>query len=103
MKHRAKRSKIKYEHDMIHGLRSYLEEELEPLEYVTTIIPGRIKRRKGVSSFEVQFRYSTPTGAKLLAYGPGVVQEVFVVTDNPEALKEKLSLSKYQLRLSATP
>jgi len=34
MKYRPKSSKIKYQYDMIHGLRKYLEEELEPLEYV---------------------------------------------------------------------
>jgi len=92
MKYRPKSSKIKYQHDMIHGLRKYLEEELEPLEYVKAIFPAEIKHTKSTSSgFKVRFKYKTKTGAKLIAYAPGTVQEVFVVTSNAEALKEKLS------------
>lgn len=78
---------------MIHGLRGFLEEELAPLEYIAALIPGRIERTKGASSsLRVRFKYSTETGAKLLAYGPAAVQEVFVVTNDPEALKGKLSV-----------
>ena len=76
---------------MIHGLRGFLEGELEPLDYVESIFPGEIKRIKGANpKLRVQFKYATETGAKLLAYGPAAVQEVFVVTKNPEALKSKL-------------
>jgi hypothetical protein len=88
LKHRAGSSKIKYEHTMIHGLREFLEKELEPLDYVEAIFPGEIRRTKGISSkFNVRFKYATKTGVKLLAYAPSVVQEVFVVTKDPEALK----------------
>lgn len=92
MKHRAKSSKIKYQHNMIQGLRRFLEEEIEPLDYVKSIIPGEIKPKKGISqSLQVKFKYTTKTGAKLLAYSPGAVQEVFVVAEDLEALKAKLS------------
>ena len=88
MKHRARSSKIKYQHDMIPGLRKFLEEEIEPLDYVESIFPGEIRRTKGGSSrFKLRFRYATGTGAKLLAYGPATVQEVFVVTKEPQRLK----------------
>ena len=91
MKHRAKGSKIKYEHAMIKGLREFLERELEPIEYISAIFPGEIKKtRNTADSFKVKFQYQTKTGAKLLVYGPGAVQEVFVVTNQPEKLKEKL-------------
>ena len=91
MKHRAKNSKIKYEHRMIQGLRDFLEEKLEPLEYVKAVFPGQIKRTKSASSsLKVLFKYETKTGAKLLAYGSGAVQEVFIVTKDVKALKEKL-------------
>lgn len=91
MKHRAKSSKIKYEHEMIQGLRQFLENELEPLEYISSIFPGEIKRTKrGISGLKVKFQYPTRSGAKLLAYGSGVVQEIFVVTRESEKLKEKL-------------
>jgi hypothetical protein len=95
MKHRAKGSKIKYEHDMIHGLRKFLQEQVEPLEYIESIFPGEIKHTKGASSkFKVRFKYATKTGAKLLAHSPSAVQEVFVVTKEPEKLKEMLYSSK---------
>lgn len=91
MRHRARSSKIKYEHRMIGGLRRYLEEELEPMAEVQSIIPGRINRVRGArSELQVRFQYATDTGAKLIARGPGVVQEVFVVTRSPERLRTKL-------------
>ena len=91
MKHRAKSSKIKYQHDMIQGLRQFLEEELEPLEYISAIFPGEIKRTKSAQSgLRVKFRQLTNTRAKLLAYSSGVVQEIFVVTNEPKKLREKL-------------
>ena len=66
MKHRARSSKIKYQHDMIHDLREFLEEKIEPLEYVDSIFPGKIKRTKGVNPrLRVKFKYATETGAKL--------------------------------------
>lgn len=91
MKHRAGSSKIKYQHKMIHGLRDFLENEIEPLDYVISIIPGQIKPKKGVSSkFSIKFQYETNTGVKLLASSPQAVQEVFIVTRNREALKRYL-------------
>lgn len=91
MRHRAGSSKIKYEHRMIGGLRRYLEDRLEPMTEVRSIIPGRISRVRGTrSELRVRFQYATDTGAKLIARGPGVVQEVFVVTREPERLREEL-------------
>lgn len=92
MRHRAKTSKIKYQHSMVEGLRGFLEERIEPLDYVRSIIPGEIKPKKGTSQgLRVRFKYTTKTGAKLLAYSPDAVQEIFVVTKAPEALKAMLS------------
>lgn len=92
MRHRAGSSKIKYEHHMIGGLRRYLEDRLEPMAEVRSIIPGRISRVRGTgrSELQVRFQYATDTGAKLIARGPGVVQEVFVVTRDPQRLREEL-------------
>lgn len=91
MRHRAKSSKIKYEHKMIHGLRELLETHIEPLEFVTSIIPGEIRKRKGTSStLKLKFQYGTKTGAKLLAYSSGAVQEVFVVCKDANALLEHI-------------
>lgn len=95
MKHRAKSSKIKYEHGMIRGLRDFLEQQIEPLDYVESIFPGEIRRTKGASpGFKVLFKYATKTGAKLLAYSASAVQEVFVVTKDAEKLKRMLYTPK---------
>ncbi|MBM4462456.1 MAG: DEAD/DEAH box helicase [Chloroflexi bacterium] len=81
-------SKIKYEHSLIPGLREFLEEELEPLGHVRTIIPGRIRKtKKMVSGLQVRYKYPVQGGAKLLAYSSDVVQELFIVTSRPEELK----------------
>ena len=75
---------------MIHGLRSYLEKELEPLDYIKSIFPAEIKpTKKQFSGLEIHFQYATKTGAKLLAYSSGAVQEIFVVTNDVEALKRE--------------
>jgi hypothetical protein len=94
MKYRGS-SKIKYQHKMISGLREFLEQKLEPLDCVEAIFPGVIKPKKGITSgFQIRFKYTTPTGVKLLAYSSGAVQEVFVVTREPEKVQEAISISK---------
>jgi len=82
-------SKIKYEHSILPGLREFLEGELEPLEHIQTIIPGRIKKtRKFTPGLQVRYGYPVKGGAKMLAYSAGAVQEVFVVTSRPEKLRD---------------
>jgi len=62
--------------------------------FMKAIFPAGIRHTKSASSrLKLLFKYETKTEAKLLAYGPGVVQEVFVVTNNVKVLKEKLSKS----------
>ncbi len=91
MKHRARSSKIKYQHGMIPGLRRFLERKLEPMAEVQALIPGRIQRKRGAdSAFRVRLQYETETGFKLIAHAPGVVQEVFVVSDEREPLRARL-------------
>ncbi|RLC94050.1 MAG: hypothetical protein DRI39_04030 [Chloroflexi bacterium] len=81
-------SKIKYEHRIIPGLREFLEDQVEPLSDVHSIIPGRIRKtKKPADPLQVRFKYPVKGGAKLLAYSGGAVQEVFVVTRRPEKLK----------------
>ncbi|OHA62888.1 MAG: hypothetical protein A3E07_02495 [Candidatus Wildermuthbacteria bacterium RIFCSPHIGHO2_12_FULL_45_9] len=89
VKYRGSHDKIKYEHHLIPGLDAFLRKEIFVLEYVKSIIPGRISKSKGgQEKLKVTFQYETPSGAKLLAKGSKVVQEVFVVTQEPEKLKE---------------
>ena len=97
MRHRANNSKIKYEHNMIPGLRERLE-SIEGWEEIRSIIPGEICRIKGSGRrLQLSVQYQTQTGLKLLAKTSSSVQEVFVVTTEPLRLQgriEKLSLER---------
>jgi len=86
MKHR--KNKIKRQHSIIKGLGSFLETYVSPLEHVESIIPGEIKvGKKPGENLKVRYKYNTVSGAKLIARSGTSVQEVFVVTSDPEGLK----------------
>ena len=83
---------MKRVHHILRGFEEPLE-EIAQLEHVKAVIPGRIKRKGATGKLgqrELTFQYPTPSGAKLLAKGEGAVQEVFVVTSEPEKLREFL-------------
>lgn len=87
MKHR--KNKIKRQHGIIKGLKRFLEDRLSTQDFVESIIPGEIKvARKTGENLEVRYRYNTVSGAKLIARSGTSVQEVFVVTSDPDKLKE---------------
>lgn len=89
MKHRGS-SKIKYEHEMIKGLRKLLE-SIEDWEEITSIIPARIKPIKAVEPrLRLTVQQRTPTGFKCLARSGSAVQEVFIVSSKLEALQKKI-------------
>ncbi|MGH7851443.1 MAG: DUF2103 domain-containing protein [Thermodesulfobacteriota bacterium] len=86
MKHR--KNKIKRQHSIIKGLGSFLETYISPLAFVESIIPGEINvGKKPGENLKVRYKYSTVSGAKLIARSGTSVQEVFVVTSDPEGLK----------------
>jgi hypothetical protein len=90
MKHRGKSSKLKYEHALIEGLRPLLE-SIAPWEEIHSIILGRIRPTKSSRrQIRLEIKYSTVTGLKALAKTGTAVQEVFFVTANPEAVRERL-------------
>ncbi len=78
---------------MIKGLRRFLEDNLSPLDFIKTIIPGEIKvgKTKG-ENLVIRYKYSTVAGAKLIARSGTSVQEVFVVTSDPGTLRELMEL-----------
>ncbi|HHV63977.1 MAG TPA: hypothetical protein GXX46_02710 [Peptococcaceae bacterium] len=80
-----RRNKIKREHSIIKGCLDWLE-DLSRLKEVTDIIPGVINvthsKERGID-----YQYETPTGCKLLLKAEGSIQETFVVTTRPEAVK----------------
>lgn len=91
MKHRARTSKIKYQHHMIKGLRKFLE-SIEPWDEIKSIIPGEIHPTKSVKPLKLEVKYNTKSGVKCIAHSGSAVQEVFIVTAVPEAFKKRLAL-----------
>lgn len=79
--------RIKREHSRVGGLDALLERMLEEVAGVSRIVPGRIKVRRGKTPPGFKVQYATPTGLKCMYTGTGTVQEVFVVTENPEAVR----------------
>ena len=94
MKYRKKG--IKKEHHIIEDGEELLE-DLVKKGLVKSIIPGRIKTTpKGQpGNPRLTFQYETNSGAKLLLKKGSTVQEVFVITDNVQALKEYIT-EKYK-------
>ncbi len=94
MKYRKKG--IKKEHHIIEDGEELLE-DLVKKGLVSAIIPGRIKTTpKGQpGNPRLTFQYETHSGAKLLLKKGSTVQEVFVITDNVEKLKEYIQ-EKYK-------
>jgi hypothetical protein len=87
MKHR--KNKIKRQHSIIKGLKKFLERNVSSLDSVEGIIPGRIKvGKKPGENLIVSYQYSTVSGAKLIARSGTSVQEVFVITNDADKLKE---------------
>ena len=80
-KHRVKR-----EHTILPGLIPVLE-EIAGHPAVKSIIPARIRSAVRGSNVQLSWKYKTPSGVKLLAKSQGGVQEIFIVTSDPEALR----------------
>ena len=87
MKYRKKG--IKKDHHIIEDGEKALE-ELIKLGLVKSIIPGRIKTSpKGrPGKLRLTYQYDTKAGAKLLLKKGSTVQEVFVITDKRNELRE---------------
>ncbi|MDR1604139.1 MAG: DUF2103 domain-containing protein [Gracilibacteraceae bacterium] len=83
-------NKIKREHHLIDGALELLE-SLSDLDVVTDIIPGVISVTRAREK-SAAYQYETETGCKLLLKGGGAVQEVFVVTEYPELVREWAAL-----------
>lgn len=76
--------RIKRQHGRLRGLDGILDDIIARCPFVSRIVPGRIKVRKGTSrGFRVQ--YPTDAGLKCHYHAPGTVQEVFVICTDQEA------------------
>lgn len=88
--HRYRQGKIKREHTIIDGLLPLLE-QMARFEAVTSITPGRIRPRSRPGDPAVTFQYVTESGLKLLARSHTAIQEVFIVTSDPETTLARLA------------
>ena len=82
---------LKIEHGILPGLKEVLL-ELSTLESVHAIVPGRIYATRGRRGGALRVRVSAPTatGVKLIARCGSSIQEVFVVCDDPNAVRSAL-------------
>ncbi len=87
MKHR--KNKIKRQHGIIKDLKKFLEKEVASKDFVSGVIPGRITVGNATGEkLKIRYQYSTKSGAKLIAVSGSSVQEIFVITGEPEKLKK---------------
>jgi hypothetical protein len=88
MKHR--KDGLKREHTMIQGLRKALE-WITTWPEVRSVIPGAIRHVGKGAAFQLKVQYRTYNGLKCLARSGTAVQEVFIVTADPETVEQRLT------------
>src|ERR1700722_6378268 len=71
--------RIKRQHGRIGGLDKILDRIVKNCSFVSRIVPGRIKVRRGKTAPNFKIQYPTPAGLKCLFTGTGTVQEVFLI------------------------
>ena len=81
MKRRTSRGKLKVEHRIIPGVRSFLERFLEQNAEIRSVIPGVIRKVRDAKG-PVRTRVTVPTsnGWKAIAFSKGQSQELFIST-----------------------
>src|SRR2546421_10248229 len=71
--------RIKRQHGRVGGLDEILDRIVKNCPFVSRIVPGRIKVRRGKTPPSFKVQYPTPAGLKGLFTGTGTVQEGFLV------------------------
>jgi len=87
-KHR--KNGVKREHRMIQGLEEALV-LVAALDCVSACIPGRLRQARSRAGPFLTAQADTPDGLKLAAHGKGIIQEVFVITKDREAVRKMLT------------
>jgi hypothetical protein len=80
----VKFGKIKRQHGRVGGLDSILDRIVGECPWVSRIVPGRIKVRRGKTPPRFRVQYPTAGGLKCLYNGTGTVQEVFLICTDAE-------------------
>jgi hypothetical protein len=87
---RMKFGRIKRQHGRVGGLDEILDFIIKSCPFVTRIVPGRIKVRRGKTPPNFKIQYPTDAGLKCLYTGKGTVQEVFLICSDNLAAKQWL-------------
>jgi hypothetical protein len=88
--------RIKRQHGRVGGLDQILDRIIKNCPYVSRIVPGRIKVRRGKTPPSFKIQYATPAGLKCFYTGTGTVQEVFVICSDEEKAREWLEANIQQ-------
>ena len=88
--------RIKRQHGRVGGLDAILDQIVKECPFVSRIVPGRIKvrRGKGAVEFKLKLQYQTGAGLKCLYLGTGTVQEVFLICKDAEKATQWLRQNK---------
>jgi hypothetical protein len=81
---------IKRQHGRVQGLDKILDRIVRECPFVTRIVPGRIKVRRGNTPPSFKVQYPTGAGLKCLYTATGTVQEVFLICSDAEKAREWL-------------
>jgi hypothetical protein len=87
---RMKFGRIKRQHGRVGGLDEILDFIIKNCPFVSRIVPGRIKVRRGKTPPNFKIQYPTEAGLKCLYTGTGTVQEVFLICSDNVAAKQWL-------------
>ena len=82
--------RIKRQHGRVGGLHVILDRIVKQCPYVSRIVPGRIKVRRGKTPPSFKIQYPTTAGLKCLYTGTGTVQEVFLICSDSVAAQKWL-------------
>src|SRR5439155_8294500 len=82
--------RIKRQHSRVGGLDAILDRIVKNCPFVSRIVPGRIKVRRGKTPPSFKIQYPTDSGLKCLYTGTGTVQEVFLICSDSDAARNWL-------------
>ena len=82
--------RIKRQHGRVARLDTILDRIVRDCPFVSRIVPGRIKVRKGKTPPVFSIQYPTPAGLKCQFASGGAVQEVFLICSDTEKTIEWL-------------
>jgi hypothetical protein len=74
--------RIKRQHGRIDGLDKILDKIDSDCPYVSRMVPGRIRVRRGRTASRLRIQYPTGAGLKCIYAGAGAVQEIFLICTN---------------------